>query len=365
MRAIIIDSDKQVLNSLEKKIYNLSKIQVVGKYMNPHAGLIGVVQIKPDLVFLEVDNNGIEIAKELVTAFPDIQLVLMAKSEKYAVQAFELQVRDYILKPITESRLIKTINKIKGSSVIGDMRQSMIRCFKRLDFVNITDGVDSIDVKWRTAKSKEIFAYLLHHRYIEVRKDTLTQMHWPISGKKEAYAQLYTAIYHIRKTIKSTKLPIEIINSNVGYELKTNNVLIDVEEFKNKISENLTISKENIHEHRKTLDIYRGDYLEVEDYSWAKNEQSKLHFLYVNYSKKIADFYMNQENYNEAILMFIQLQKKLPFQEDYYFELMKLFLKIGDFDTVRFYYQKMMSMMKRVKKTPREEIQLWYKSNII
>lgn len=39
----------------------------------------------------------------------------------------------------------------------------MIRCFHQLDFIKITDKIESSNVKWRTAKSKDIFAYLLLH----------------------------------------------------------------------------------------------------------------------------------------------------------------------------------------------------------
>lgn len=107
----------------------------------------------------------------------------------------------------------------------------MIRCFHQLDFIKITDKIESSNVKWRTAKSKDIFAYLLHHQNCKVGKYTLIEIHWPSIGDREAYARLYTAIYYIRAKINTMKLPIELINTTQGYELKLKDILIDVEKY--------------------------------------------------------------------------------------------------------------------------------------
>lgn len=364
LRAILIDNNSLDLDLLERKLLEVSEYKIVGKHKNPYAGLIDVVQLKPEIVFLSVELSnarGLELAEEMMKAMPKIKIIFVAKNEKYALNAFDLQVTDFILKPVTTERLTKTIDKLSAISLDEyNLATSMIRCFKQLEFVKITDSIETLKVKWRTAKAKEIFAYLLHHQNNEVRKDQLVEKFWPDAKEKEAYSRLYTSIYHIRTSIQSANLPIDLINSNVGYELELNDVLVDASVFREKVLENIKITEETLVKHKQNLELYRGDYFEVESYEWAKNKQGRLHFLFVNYSKKIADYYLKVENYNDAIVIYTNLQKKLPYHEDSYFELMKLFYKIDDFNRMEHYYHKLIEVMKEIRKSPRIEIMEWY-----
>ncbi len=65
-------------------------------------------KLKPDLIFLDIQMpklNGIEVAKKILDANHHPYIVFVTAYEKYAIDAFEVDAMDYILKPITEERL--------------------------------------------------------------------------------------------------------------------------------------------------------------------------------------------------------------------------------------------------------------------
>src|SRR5699024_8960167 len=107
MRAILIDDEQLMLDLLKDKITELSNIRVVGVYTNPHLGLIEISKQQPELVFLDIsmpEVSGLELAKQIKTAMPKIKIIFTTAYDEYAVEAFEIDAEDYLLKPIEDAR---------------------------------------------------------------------------------------------------------------------------------------------------------------------------------------------------------------------------------------------------------------------
>jgi len=69
-----------------------------------------------DLIFLDVEMpkmSGLDLLKSL---YNRPQVILVTAKEKYAVQAFEYEVTDYIVKPVNHSRFIKAVQKARGKN---------------------------------------------------------------------------------------------------------------------------------------------------------------------------------------------------------------------------------------------------------
>src|SRR5699024_4780890 len=125
---------------------------------------------KPDIAFLDIEMpeiSGVTLAREVKKEFPNIKIVFITAYDKYAVEAFEVQADDYIIKPFSDQRLISTIEKISINQAIQKEKSApkkMICCFKQLHFKNYGDDEELINVNWRTKKARELFAFLVHHR---------------------------------------------------------------------------------------------------------------------------------------------------------------------------------------------------------
>src|SRR6185369_9145507 len=89
-------------------------VVILGEASNPSQGLRGIRETRPQLVFLDIQLpglNGIELA-QIITELPDKPLIIFATAfEQFAVQAFNVEAFDYILKPFTLERVAKSIHK--------------------------------------------------------------------------------------------------------------------------------------------------------------------------------------------------------------------------------------------------------------
>lgn len=107
------------------------ELQVVATVGDGHSAVAKALELKPDVLFFDIQmpgQSGLDAALELADEWPEPgaapnsgkpfpALVFVTAYDQYAVQAFEAQAVDYLLKPINQSRLIKTINKLILSHV--------------------------------------------------------------------------------------------------------------------------------------------------------------------------------------------------------------------------------------------------------
>jgi DNA-binding LytR/AlgR family response regulator len=105
------------------------ELQIVALVGDGHSAVAQALELKPDVLFFDIQmpgQSGLDAALELADEWPEPgaaadsgkpfpALVFVTAYDQYAVQAFEAQAVDYLLKPINQSRLIKTVNKLASS----------------------------------------------------------------------------------------------------------------------------------------------------------------------------------------------------------------------------------------------------------
>ena len=90
-------------------------IEIVGEASSAMQAVEKIKELKPDLVFLDIqlpDKNAFEMLQEIQDE--DFFVVFTTAYDNYALNSFEEDVVDYLLKPIAEERLQKTIEKIRA-----------------------------------------------------------------------------------------------------------------------------------------------------------------------------------------------------------------------------------------------------------
>ncbi len=116
IRTIIIDDEPSAINVLATLLKKKCRedVEVVATSSLPLAGKSLIEQIKPDLVFLDIEMPGMT-GVDLVRSFnnPDFRVVFVTAHDDYAVEAFQLSAVNYLLKPIGPDSVVKTIEKIK------------------------------------------------------------------------------------------------------------------------------------------------------------------------------------------------------------------------------------------------------------
>lgn len=119
IKCIIIDDEPLAIRVIENHLSEFQNFEVIGTFNNPISALPLLEQEKIDAIFLDINMskmNGLEFIKnvELKT-----NIVITTAYREYAVESFDLDVLDYLVKPIPFNRFLKSVNKIT-QKVAGD-----------------------------------------------------------------------------------------------------------------------------------------------------------------------------------------------------------------------------------------------------
>ncbi|WP_240613646.1 response regulator [Pueribacillus theae] len=368
MRAILVDDEPLILAHFEKIVKDIHGIEIIGVFINPNEALTAILQTKPDVVFLDIEMpelNGLEVAEQIQSSFPQTNIVFITAYSDYAVKAFELNAVDYLLKPVRHERLVETIRRLNKSNTHpkAPTRAPMICCFQSLQFKWSNDLSQKLDVRWRTNKARELFAFLVHYRQKPVRKDMILDLFWPDTDWDKGFTQLYTAIYQIRKTLGSINFDIRITSHENSYMLDLNEVKVDVDEWEKGINECSSVTRDTLPVHQKLIDLFQGDYLAENDFIWAENERERLRTLWLNHVTKVSKFLVANGEYAKAVELYDRIQKRHPHVEDSYFMLMQLYDRLGERYYVEQQYEKLTKMLAdEFSVRPRQEVQIWHRN---
>lgn len=112
MKCVLVDDDPILLQNIQQQLSSFPDLKIVGVFTKGEEAIIHIPTLAPDIVFLDVELegiNGLKIAKA-IKRVPYI--VIVSHSEDYAVNAFEVNAVDFLKKPVEMSRLVLTINRI-------------------------------------------------------------------------------------------------------------------------------------------------------------------------------------------------------------------------------------------------------------
>ncbi|HEY4784770.1 MAG TPA: LytTR family transcriptional regulator DNA-binding domain-containing protein [Bacteroidales bacterium] len=111
IKAIIIEDEQPARNLIKHYLTKHGEIELIGEYADGFNGLKAIQELKPDLVFLDVQMpklTGFEML-ELMDETP--QIIFTTAFDQYAIKAFELNAVDYLLKPYSQERFDSAIQK--------------------------------------------------------------------------------------------------------------------------------------------------------------------------------------------------------------------------------------------------------------
>lgn len=114
IRFISIDDNHVDLLILKEYAAAFPFLTHCGSFSSSAEGLLAVETIKPDLIFSDIempDISGLQMLKQIKEKVPIA--VFITSHPEFALEGFELSVLDYILKPVTADRFLKTASRIK------------------------------------------------------------------------------------------------------------------------------------------------------------------------------------------------------------------------------------------------------------
>jgi two-component system LytT family response regulator len=114
LSAVIIDDEILAREELIAQLDESAQVDVIGQASNAIEGLKAIHRLKPDIIFLDIQMPQITGIELLAMLNPEDMpyVVFITAYDQYAIQAFEENAFDYLLKPIDQARLEKTICRL-------------------------------------------------------------------------------------------------------------------------------------------------------------------------------------------------------------------------------------------------------------
>lgn len=221
-KTIIIDDERYSREELAFLLSSYKEIEIIGEADSAETGLKIVAKDEPDIVFVDIEMtglNGIEFAK-ITSQMKKPPIIIFATAfPNYALDAFNANATDYLLKPFEEKRLKETIDRIKSLTKQPIQPQTTLRLAVHVDERIIYIEPSSIlyvsrndrDTVIRTLKGefiskhtlKELEEKLTGHHFFRTHKSFLVNTHQIIEVSTWS-----SSIYHVRVNGISEQIPL-------------------------------------------------------------------------------------------------------------------------------------------------------------
>lgn len=115
LNIVLLDDEQHVIDLLSAYCESIDAVDIVGRFSNPIQALNFINSHPVDLLISDINMpqvSGIELAQSLTR---DVKVIFITAHSDYAVDAFELDVIDYIVKPVLLPRFLKAISKAQNA----------------------------------------------------------------------------------------------------------------------------------------------------------------------------------------------------------------------------------------------------------
>jgi two-component system, LytTR family, response regulator LytT len=116
LRAVVVDDEQLAREELCFLLGQIGGIDIVAQASNGLEALKVIEEEAPDLVMLDVQMPGLtgfEVARRLLRGGGESQIVFVTAYDQYAIEAFEVNAVDYLLKPVEQGRLGTTVDRVR------------------------------------------------------------------------------------------------------------------------------------------------------------------------------------------------------------------------------------------------------------
>lgn len=201
----------------------------------------------------------------------------------------------------------------------------------------------SSPVQWRTAKAKELFAFLLHSKPHFVSKEKILDALWPDLLPENASSLLHTNLSYVRKTLKTLGIANGVFLNPGGYKLDLGPISWDASVFIEASKNNQTdsVSGDDL---KLAATVYRGAYMR--DWSWADTDREYYETLYSSILERLAEqcFHKGDFELTEAYLKTLLQQD--PFLESAHRLLMKTYARTGNHTGITLQYNALCRLLR-------------------
>jgi two-component system response regulator LytT len=122
LRALVVDDEQPAREELCFLLGQMGGVAVVGQAANGIEALGRIEDLSPDVVFLDIQMPGLggfEVARQVLQRGLAAQLVFVTAYDQHAIEAFEVNAVDYLLKPVDPARLEQAVQRARRRAAAG------------------------------------------------------------------------------------------------------------------------------------------------------------------------------------------------------------------------------------------------------
>ena len=116
LRTIVVDDEQLARDELGYLLGRLEGVEVIAQAGNGVEALETIDRLQPDVVFLDVQMPGLtgfEVARRMLDEGPSSQIIFVTAYDQHAIEAFEVNAVDYLLKPVDPTRLEMALQRAR------------------------------------------------------------------------------------------------------------------------------------------------------------------------------------------------------------------------------------------------------------
>src|SRR5215475_676875 len=114
LRAVLVDDEQLARDELGYLLGRVGGVEIIGQAGNGVEALTTIDRLQPDVVFLDVQMPGLtgfEVARRMLDKQVPTHIIFVTAYDQHAIEAFEVNAVDYLLKPVDPSRLALAVQR--------------------------------------------------------------------------------------------------------------------------------------------------------------------------------------------------------------------------------------------------------------
>jgi len=329
LRAIIIDDEELSVKRLKRILLESGEVEVVRIFQNPLEAIEYKSINEVDAVFLDIsmpEIDGISLSSRLLEHNAHMELVFVTGYEKYAVEAFDHDAIDYLLKPVTADRMSRTLSRIK--------KRHRKQIFEPVVDIFLFNGLNVLGrngehepIKLRSPKTEELLAFLICHGTVSREKiiDTL----WRGLEPKKALQNLNSTLYYIRKALNVEGQQEMIIADRNEIRINESRISCDIYVFERLLKKMIEKAKPDEELLTRAEALYTGELLRGKPYEWAIMKRTQLEQQYLSLLEMSAANHISQHEPLLALRRYTEMIHIDMLREDIHYKIIYLYVELG------------------------------------
>ncbi|ADQ13970.1 SARP family transcriptional regulator [Halanaerobium hydrogeniformans] len=246
---------------------------------------------KIDIIFLDIDKNEDDIftlVEKLLKLSPEFNFVFMISKNHDFLEILQNKELFYLLKPISAADLKVVIEKVrKEKQSVGSLTELYIETQGDIRIYDVDRN--KLNINWPDSKTKELFAFLLHHKGEFVSRDKIIEKLWGANDNKNFRILFFSTLLKLRKIFSQYGFDNLIEANLTAYRISLKRIEVDFIKIEILLKKSIT----NKYRVYKLLNLLKGSYLAADNFDWCKEYRKEFEKRIKKELNHAAEYFMS------------------------------------------------------------------------